>query len=172
MSLDLNARLHDLKARQDAGESMLCPRCGRKSMKLPHHTNALSREADVYVCDNCGTNEALRAMMNNPLPLSAWAFVTPQRPPSDLKTLTHDEAVLQIQSQQLPYLVNLYSEWLANGREDFGAYRNQALENCPGLMEIWEQPPQAIFPTREGRILIRFKFLDNGIEIAIDRLSK
>lgn len=172
MSLDLNARLHDLKARQDAGEPMLCPRCGRKSMKLPHHTNALSREADVYVCDNCGTNEALRAMMNNPLPLSAWAFVTPQRPPSDLKTLTHDEAVLQIQSQQLPYLVNLYTEWLTNGREDFGAYRNQALENCPGLMEIWEQPPQAIFPTREGRILIRFKFLDNGIELAIDRLSK
>ena len=167
MSLDLNARLHDLKARQDAGESMLCPRCGRKSMKLPHHTNALSREADVY-----GTNEALRAMMNNPLPLSAWAFVTPQRPPSDLKTLTHDEAVLQIQSQQLPYLVNLYTEWLTNGREDFGAYRNQALENCPGLMEIWEQPPQAIFLTHNSRVLVRFKLNDDGMEIAIDRLKK
>ena len=47
-------RLLDLKARQEAGEHMMCPRCGRDAMKAPVHTNALSRTADVYVCDACG----------------------------------------------------------------------------------------------------------------------
>ena len=50
--------LGDLKARQDAGEQMLCPRCGRNTMKKNIHTNALSRYADIYICDACGTEEA------------------------------------------------------------------------------------------------------------------
>ena len=40
-------RLLDLKARQEAGEHMMCPRCGRDAMKAPVHTNALSRTADM-----------------------------------------------------------------------------------------------------------------------------
>ena len=43
---------------QQAGEFLLCPRCG-KPLKDRLHTNALSRVADVYVCDACGTAEAL-----------------------------------------------------------------------------------------------------------------
>ena len=39
--------LGDLKAKQDAGEHMLCPRCGRNTMKKNIHTNALSRYADI-----------------------------------------------------------------------------------------------------------------------------
>lgn len=169
---DLNTRLLDLKARQDAGEHMPCPRCGRNTMKPELHTNALSRHADVYVCDSCGTNEALLVVMKNPLPLNRWAFAAPKRPQSDLKTLSYNDAVLQIQSEQIPFLINLFSEWVRNGRGDFEAYRLQALENCAGLSEIWEQPPQAEFPTREGRILIRFKLHEDGMELAIDRLKR
>ena len=35
--------LGDLKAWQDSGEHMPCPRCGRNTMKERVHTNALSR---------------------------------------------------------------------------------------------------------------------------------
>ena len=44
--------LADLRARQQAGEKMSCPRCGRATMKPALHTNALSRHADgIYICD-------------------------------------------------------------------------------------------------------------------------
>ena len=65
--------LLDLKARQDKGEHMPCPRCGRDTMKPEIHTNALSRHADIYVCDACGTEEALLKFMSNPLPIKSWA---------------------------------------------------------------------------------------------------
>ena len=55
MTERMERRLLDLKARQQAGKHMVCPRCGEDRMKEPIHTNALSRIADVYVCDACGT---------------------------------------------------------------------------------------------------------------------
>ena len=51
--------LDDLKARQQAGEYMACPRCGMDVVKTPVHTNALSRAADIYICDACGSTEAM-----------------------------------------------------------------------------------------------------------------
>ena len=48
-----NAQL-DLRARQESGEHMPCPRCGRDTMKPKLHTNALSRHADgIFICDEC-----------------------------------------------------------------------------------------------------------------------
>ena len=59
---DIQKALADLKARQEAGEHMPCPRCGRDTMKPALYTNALSRVADgIMVCDDCGTQEALLA---------------------------------------------------------------------------------------------------------------
>jgi predicted RNA-binding Zn-ribbon protein involved in translation (DUF1610 family) len=80
--------LGDLKARQDAGEHMPCPRCGRNTMKENIYTNALSRHADIYICDACGTEEALLKFMHNPLPMHEWACFRPAQLPSDFKTLT------------------------------------------------------------------------------------
>ena len=37
-------------------------------------TNALSRHADVYICDACGNDEAVREMKGDPLPLKDWAI--------------------------------------------------------------------------------------------------
>ena len=74
MSKNIQEALLDLKARQEAGEKMLCPRCGRDTMKPDLHTHALSRHADgIYVCDDCGTAEAMLDFMRNPLPLECWA---------------------------------------------------------------------------------------------------
>lgn len=51
-----------------------CPRCGRMSVKDRLHTNALSRHANVYVCDTCGMDEAIRDWRGTPLPLKDWAI--------------------------------------------------------------------------------------------------
>lgn len=50
-----------------------CPRCGRMSVKDRLSTNALSRHVHVYVCDRCGTDEAIRELCGNDLPLREWA---------------------------------------------------------------------------------------------------
>ena len=58
--------------RRQAYGCTVCPRCGR-SMKPRLHTNALSRQlVGVYICDNCGMDEALRAFARCPLPLEEW----------------------------------------------------------------------------------------------------
>ena len=51
-----------------------CPRCGRMTVKDRKVTNALSRHATVYVCDACGTDEAIRDFTGAVLPLKDWAI--------------------------------------------------------------------------------------------------
>ena len=52
-----------------------CPRCGLAKMKKPIYTNALSRHADIYVCDLCGIEEALMDMNHTQLPLEEWYLI-------------------------------------------------------------------------------------------------
>ena len=52
----------------------ICPRCGRLTVKERLTTNALSRHADVYICDACGNDEAVREMKEEPLLLKDWAI--------------------------------------------------------------------------------------------------
>lgn len=53
-----------------------CPRCGRMSMDPESATrNALSRRADVYICDRCGMQEALEDIADSITPLKAWAII-------------------------------------------------------------------------------------------------
>lgn len=51
-----------------------CPRCGADMKKDILH-NALSRHADVYICDACGTDEAVRDWGKNVLPLFDWFVI-------------------------------------------------------------------------------------------------
>lgn len=44
--------------KQSAGSKLPCPRCG-KDMKDDMITNSLSRHRDIYICDECGTLEAM-----------------------------------------------------------------------------------------------------------------
>ena len=73
MTEALKKRLLDFKARQEAGEHLPCPRCGCDSMKPNLYTNALSRAADIMICDACGTDEAVRAFTSNPMSMEEWA---------------------------------------------------------------------------------------------------
>ena len=60
------------KAQTDGGH--FCPRCGKMTVKDRLHTNALSRYAKVYICDACGTDEAVRDWAGCALPLEDWAI--------------------------------------------------------------------------------------------------
>lgn len=51
-----------VKGRQLNGVIMRCPRCGLETLWKPTR-NALSRYLDVYVCDTCGTHEALSTII-------------------------------------------------------------------------------------------------------------
>lgn len=51
-----------------------CPRCGHNRMDSVLCHNALSRHASVYVCSECGTDEAVRDMTGDVLPLNEWGM--------------------------------------------------------------------------------------------------
>lgn len=60
---------------QRNGDRFPCPRCGKQMRSQLHH-NALSRYADVYVCEMCGMDEALIAATGRPpLPFKDWAMI-------------------------------------------------------------------------------------------------
>ena len=161
--------LGDLKARQDAGEHMPCPRCGRDRMKKNIHTNALSRHADIYICDACGTEEALLKFMHNPLPMCEWAYFRLKQKASDFKTLPAEQIWKRVQDTQLSFLMNLYERWQDEHEyEDFSDYRAAAFENCPGLTALWAQPFRAEYIAADGTLVLRFRFSDEGIEVAAD----
>ena len=67
-------------AKEQRGGHFACPRCGKMAMDTESVTrNALSRRATVYICDTCGTEEALEDMLGNRMPLVAWAIAqTPE----------------------------------------------------------------------------------------------
>ena len=99
MSKNIQEALLDLKARQEAGEKMPCPRCGRDTMKPDLYTNALSRHADgIYVCDDCGTAEAMLDFMRNPLPLECWAQFREGEATADFKAVPGEEALKDLRA--------------------------------------------------------------------------
>ena len=161
--------LGDLKARQDAGEQMLCPRCGRDTMNENIHTNALSRHAEIYICDACGTEEALLKFMHNPLPMREWACLRPAPLPSDFKTLSAEAIWERVQDTQVPFLMSLYERWQEEREyEDFNDYRAAAFESCPGLTQLWERPIRAVYAAADGKLVLRFRLTNEGIEVAAD----
>lgn len=161
MTEKMNKRLDDLKARQNAGEHMMCPRCGADTMKTPVHTNALSRIADIYICDACGSAEAMLAFMGQQYPLTSWSAFQPDKPESDFKDLTASDVLMRVTLNQIDTLTEICKRCLSDP-EHAAAYRLEAFESCPGLTELWPQPFQAKYDARDGAVLIRFKTDENG----------
>ena len=60
------------KARQTGA---CCPRCGAKPDCYEHQQQALSRRANILICNACGTAEALDDFLGNQTPLADWAVV-------------------------------------------------------------------------------------------------
>lgn len=53
-----------------------CPRCGKMTMDAESVTrNALSRRVGCYICDTCGTVEAIEDFAHKQDSLSTWAIV-------------------------------------------------------------------------------------------------
>ena len=163
--------LLDLKARQEAGEKMPCPRCGRYTMKPELHTNALSRHADsIYICDDCGTAEAMLDFMRNPLPLECWAQFREDEPAADFRAVVGEEALKTIKAEHVPRLIRIFQQWRAG--TDFKDLRIAAMKECPGLTQIWERPFQAMYTVADGEIVIRFRENGDRVEVAADHLTK
>ena len=86
------------------GDAVQPPKCLRCGAPLASHlmVNALSRHANVHICQSCGMDEALRDAAHTPLPLDEWDAVKQGRLPilSDhsicyLKTVCTFEEVFQ-----------------------------------------------------------------------------
>lgn len=52
-----------------------CPRCGRWTMNSDPIRNALSRREKIYICDSCGTEEAMEDYFGKVSPLARWDIV-------------------------------------------------------------------------------------------------
>lgn len=62
---------------QKSGAWLPCPRCGLLRMNENLEDNPESRRADLYICDTCGTEEALEDvpycnLNDDQLPLNSW----------------------------------------------------------------------------------------------------
>ena len=72
---DAKFLIESLMPLQEAGHVFPCPRCGFDRMDPKPVRNALSRYANVYICDECGTDEAMRDFAGaTPLPLNEWSM--------------------------------------------------------------------------------------------------
>ncbi len=63
---------------QDAGCILPCPRCGKIAMNEHIELNALSRKADIYICDECGQWESVEDTIDTPYEksLEEWFIAT------------------------------------------------------------------------------------------------
>ena len=57
-------------------------------------------------------------------------------------------------------------EFLKNAT--FNDYRAAAIENSPGLTQLWERPFRAEYAAANGKLVLRFRLTDEGIEVAAD----
>ena len=172
MTEKLKKRFADLKARQEADEHMRCPRCGADTMKEPVHTNALSRIADIYICDACGSAEAMLAFMKQQYPLTSWSAFQPERPESDFRDLPAGEVLMRVQLEQIGMLTDICTKCM-NDPEHAAEYRLEAFGSSPGLTELWTQPFQAKYDAADGAVLIRFRRDANGdLQVAANIMEK
>ncbi len=151
-------RLLYLRASQQDGSYFLCPRCGKNTMKPDLCTNALSRHAKgIYICDRCGTEEALLDYMNNPLPVVFWAVFQPEKAPTRLNSMKSGEAMDLIREKDVPILTEIYERWSREkSGADLEAYRLEALGKCPAISKLWIESFQVMYETADGKILIQF----------------
>ena len=154
MTERMKKALLDLKEKQEKGQYTLCPRCGRDTMKPDLYTNALSRQADIMVCDSCGSEEAILAFMNKPYSLYQWAAFQPKKPASDFRDRPGKEVWAIICDRQAITISNLYRRFRRG--EDPEEIRFLAHEQCPGLIDLWTEPYHMKYECSDGPLTITF----------------
>ena len=166
----IQERMAQIKAAQDAGGYTRCPRCGEDTMKPRLHTNALSRQYDIMICDLCGMDEAKMAFMGAPKPLAHWACLNTIR--DDFKDTSGARALARIEETQIPILTQLFQHWLARPADtDWEAHRLETYEKCPGLTTLWFEPFVARYTVAEGTLVISFRLRDGTPQYAADLLA-
>ena len=71
----LNKHIATYKMLQDIPAlNMPCPRCGQRRMKKDMAENALSRYTDIYICSDCGREEAMLGASEQ-MPKEKWYAV-------------------------------------------------------------------------------------------------
>ncbi len=171
MDIDMNQKLLDLKAQQTVGELIYCPRCGRESMDPVLLRNALSRYADLHICPDCGTAEAMLDMMNNPMPLHEWATFKNRHAVYDLKALSMAEVIGRVVNKHIPILSRIHTDWIGQRHgSDFTPFYQQAMNACPGLLDLRASPFCAVYQAKDGQVLVRFRCSMGKTDIAVDTL--
>ena len=172
MTEKIQKRLLDLKAEQDADTPMHCPRCGANNMKQPLSTNALSRIADVYICDSCGTAEGLLAMMRHSYPLHRWHVFQPLKPESDFKARPTKDVLAEILQTQIDKLERTF-RLCRDDQENAPWHRNDAFESCVGLTDLILEPFHAKYSCADGSVLVQFRTaLDGTIQMSAGVVDK
>ena len=114
----------------DRPEYRTCMRCGQK-MRYPLAQNALSRAMDVYVCPECGMDEAIRDATGEILPVSEWYVVKHhyfgENEPTNTSRLLRDcnfQRVFSGSKKTLPLNSVLYpASLIAYSRSDYDGYQ-------------------------------------------------
>lgn len=166
----IDKKLADLKAAQESGKYTLCPRCGQNTMNPRLNHNALSRIADIMVCDTCGMDEAKLAFMHAPGSLYSWAGLQPEKPASDFKALPGKKVWERICREQNTTLSDLYKRYEQG--ESSEEIRLCAFESCPGLTQIWTEPFQMNYEASDGTVAIKFKRAADGLEMEADLIER
>jgi hypothetical protein len=140
-------------------------------MKPDLHTNALSRHADIYVCDGCGTEEAMLAFMNNPLPMRCWAALMPKRPASDFIARSSSDVLAEVIRTQVSLLIEIYRQ-MERGELDSEDAQYEVYSQCAGLTKFWTAPFHVQYDTADGSVLIRFRKRGDEIEYCTSAFAK
>ena len=157
----IQQRLLDLRAAQDTDQPMRCPRCGADTMKHPMHTNALSRHQDLYICDSCGTAEALLDFMGQTYPLYQWHAFELQKPPADFKARPAYDVLVEVLQTQMDILNQTYT-LCRDDPENAMWHRNDAFESCAGLTDLILEPFHAKYSCADGSVLVQFRTTKDG----------
>ena len=114
------------------GDAVKPPQCLRCGAPLAAHlmVNALSRYADVQICEACGVDEALRDAAHAPLPLTEWDAVKRGRLPASEKgrvcyldtTCTFEEVFRHTYTPPMQLTGRPVSE-IAYSRSDYDGHR-------------------------------------------------
>ena len=161
MTEKIRKPLLDLKAAQDANTPMNWPRCGADAMKLPMATNALSRVADLYICDSCGNTEGLLAFMRHSHPLHRWSVFEPQKPDSDFKARPAKDVLAEVLQTQIDILERTF-RLCRDDKENAPWHRNDAFESCAGLTDLILEPFHAKYRCADGSVLVQFRTTKDG----------
>ncbi len=68
------AVIEQFAKRQEEG-NFPCPRCGRMDMDEKPARNAISRRINVYICDFCGTVEAIEDAVDSITPVEERVII-------------------------------------------------------------------------------------------------